>query len=341
MSTRPALTVVIPTLNRGALVGRAVESALAQRNANIEILVSDNGSTDDTPQMLSRYSDPRLRKIRHARTLSAVAHGNFLIREARGELFVGLSDDDWLEPTFCARAIGLYARHPEIRFAYSGAYFHFGDVAMPSQFGPEIESGTDFLRACFAQKREVCWCAAISRTADLRADPLPEGRIFGDMYYWTRLALRGRVGCVRAHLSHYTAYARRHINVVTVSPVPEWAREVRLLADEVASALRARIGAAEMRVFARDAARYVARSTANQFMWNSLRGASRLALVRAAWTALPQLLRFDDIVIWLRVIGGICAPNWLIEQRMIAAARRAASQRRAISEESLPAVAEP
>jgi glycosyltransferase involved in cell wall biosynthesis len=330
MSARPALTLVIPTLNRSALLGRALDSALAQRDADIEILVSDNGSTDATPQILARYADPRLRCVRHERTLSAVAHGNFLIREARGALFVGLSDDDWLEPSFCARAIDLYARHPEIRFAYSGAYFHFGDVAMPSQPGPEIESGEEFLRACFAQQREVCWCAAICRTEDLRADPLPEGRIFGDMYYWTRLALRAPVGCVRAHLSHYTAYARRHHNVVTVSPVLEWAREVRLLADEVSSGLRHRLDAQAMRTFERDAARYVARSSANQFMWNALRGASRLALARAAIDGLPYLLRFDDIVIWLRVIGGILAPNWLIEQRMLAAARRATSQRHAL-----------
>jgi glycosyltransferase involved in cell wall biosynthesis len=335
----PALTIVIPTLNRGELVGRALESALAQRDADIEVLVSDNGSSDSTPEVLARYADARLRKVRHERTLSPTAHGNFVIGAARGALFVGLSDDDWLEPGFAARAIELYRRHPALRFAYSGAFFHYGDVPMPSQLGPEIEPGDEFLRATFAQKREVCWCASICRTADLRADPLPEGRIFGDMYYWTRLALGGPVGCIRAHLSHYTAYARRHRNVVTVSPVLEWAREVRLLADEVSSGLQGRIDARAMREFRRDAGRYVARSTANQFMWNSLRGASRLALARAALQGFPLLARIDDIVIWLRVIGGICAPPWLIEQRMIAAARRATRQRHAVPESGLAAAA--
>jgi glycosyltransferase involved in cell wall biosynthesis len=341
MSAPPRLTVAIPSLNRGHLLGRALDSALAQRDADIEILVSDNGSTDSTPEVLARYEDPRLRKFRRESTVTAVAHGNFLIRQARGELFVGLSDDDWLEPGFCRRAIALYDRHPQIRFAYSGAFFHYGDAVMPSYVGPELESGEDFLRAFFAQKREVCWCASVCRTADMRAEPIPEGRIFGDMYYWTRFALRAPVGCVPAHLSHYTAYERRHRNVVTVSPVLDWAREVRLLADEVAAGLSSRLDREALRAFDNHAARFVARSTANQFMWNSLRGANRLALARAAWAALPYLLRFDDIVIWLRVIGGICAPNWLIEQRMIAAARRAASQRRAVSEENLPAVAQP
>ena len=321
------LTVVIPTLNRAQLVGRAIESALSQRRDDIEILVSDNGSTDPTPSIIERYRDPRLRTIRHGRTMSAVSHGNYLIREVRGELFVGLSDDDWIEPEFCGRAIELYDRHPEIRFAYSGALLHYAEVAMPSLLGPEVESGEDFLRAYFAQKREVCWCASVCRTADLRADPLPEGRIFGDMYYWTRLALRGPVGCIRLHLSHYTAYGSEHRNVVSVSPVLEWAREVRLVADEVSAGLRSRLAPKELRAFERDAARYVARSTANQFVWNGLRGAGRLGLARAALTALPYLSDIDNIVVWLRVFAGIVAPRWLIEQRMLAAARRNVSQR--------------
>lgn len=322
-----ALTVAIPTLNRAALVGRAIESALSQRRDDIEILVSDNGSTDGTPAVLERYRDPRLRTIRHDRTMSAAAHGNYLIREARGALFVGLSDDDWIEPEFCGRAIELYERHPEIHFAYSGAFVHYADVAVPSLLGPEVESGGDFLRACFAQKREVSWCASICRATDLRADPQPEGRIFGDMYYWTRLALRWPVGCIPLHLSHYTAYGRDHRNVVTVTPVLDWAKETRLLADEVSTGLRGRLSTEELQTFERDAARYVARSTANQFMWNALRGASRLELARSALAGLAYLSEIGNIVVWLRVFGGILAPGWLIEQRMLAAARRNARQR--------------
>ena len=329
MNWRPevALTVAIPTLNRAGLVGRAIESALAQQRDDIEILVSDNGSTDETPTVLERYVDPRLRTIRHDRTMSVAAHGNFLTREARGRLFVGLSDDDWIEPEFCGLAIEVYKRHPEIHFAYSGAFVHYADVRVPSLLGPEVENGDDFLRAYYAQQREVCWCASICRTADLRADPLPENRLFGDMFCWTRLALRYPVACIPAHVSHYTAYARLHCNVVTVTPVMEWAKETRLLADEVAAGLRDRLSPEELRTFHRYAGRYVARSTANQFMWNALRGASRTGLARSALTGLPYLNEIGNVVVWPRVFGGILAPGWLIEQCMIAAAQRNARQR--------------
>jgi glycosyltransferase involved in cell wall biosynthesis len=330
MSDREAsvsITVAIPTLNRATLVGRAIESALSQRRDDMEILVSDNGSTDGTPAILERYRDSRLRTVRHDRTMSATSHGNWLANEARGALFLGLSDDDWIEPDFCGRAVEMYERHPELRFAYSGAYVHYADIAVPSLLGPEVENGEDFLRAYFAQQREVSWCASVCRTADLRADPLPEGRLFGDMYLWTRLALRGPVGCIQFHLSHYMAYERSHQNVVTVTPVLHWAKETRLLGDEVSAGLRARLSPEEQNGLERDTARYVARSTANQFMWNGLRGASRVGLARAAVAGAKYLNDVGNVVVWLRVLGGILAPAWLIERRMLAAARRNAMQR--------------
>ena len=147
------------------------------------------------------------------------------------------------------------------------------------------------------------------------------------MYYWTRLALLGPVGCIPFHLSHYTAYERGHRNVVTVTPVLDWAKETRLLADEVSAGLRPRLSPKELRTFEGDAARYVARSTANQFMWNGLRGVSRVGLARSALAGLPFLSEIGNIVVWPRVLGGILAPAWLIEQRMLAAARRNARQR--------------
>lgn len=97
---RPRLTIAIPTFNRADLLGRAIESALAQTSREIEILVSDNGSVDDTPAVIARYAGRGLRTFRHEKTMSAARNGEFLINQAQGEFFVGLSDDDFLLPEF-------------------------------------------------------------------------------------------------------------------------------------------------------------------------------------------------------------------------------------------------
>jgi glycosyltransferase involved in cell wall biosynthesis len=73
------LTIAIPTVNRDYCVGRAIESALAQTSPAVEIIVSNNGSTDRTREILDRYTDPRLRVFHHPSTMPVSAHCNFIM----------------------------------------------------------------------------------------------------------------------------------------------------------------------------------------------------------------------------------------------------------------------
>ncbi len=325
--SRPALTIVIPTLNRAALVARAVESALAQTATEIEIIVSDNGSTDDTPKVLSRYRDPRLRHVRHERTMSASVHGNLLVEQATGEFFLGLSDDDYIEPDFARRVLDLFARKRELAFAYTGCHIHHGNVGVRSATGPEVERGTDFIAAFFAGKREVCWCACVTRVSALRAiGPIPEGRIFGDMFYWTKLAFQGDVGCVATPLAHYTFMTTD--NLSSGVPVRGWAQETRLLADEVLAAYdNTGENSCEKSSLRRACIRFVARSTANQFIWNAIRGSSRCALIGTLPDCLPYVA--GDPSVWPRIVSALLLPRRLLKRLIIgAAARRSALRSR-------------
>jgi cellulose synthase/poly-beta-1,6-N-acetylglucosamine synthase-like glycosyltransferase len=81
--TAPRLTIAIPTINRAQLLGRAIESALAQTSPDVETIVSDNGSTDETPAVIERYAGRGLRTFRHPSTMSAAKHGHFLMEQAR------------------------------------------------------------------------------------------------------------------------------------------------------------------------------------------------------------------------------------------------------------------
>src|ERR1039458_2300093 len=157
----PRLTIAILTYNRADLVGRAIESALAQSYADIEILVSNNASSDSTPSVLARYSDPRLRTFCHESTMPLPRHGQFLIEQARGEFILGLSDDDFLEPDFVAEVLAAFDRNPEAAFVYTGCAVHYEDIQVPALVGPPLESGEDFLANHYAGRREICLCATV------------------------------------------------------------------------------------------------------------------------------------------------------------------------------------
>lgn len=98
----PLISIGIPTYNRaGSYLKSALESALAQTYPNLQILVSDNCSSDDTEKLVRSYSsDTRLHYHRHDDNIGANANFNFCLDSAIGEYFLLLHDDDLIDPDF-------------------------------------------------------------------------------------------------------------------------------------------------------------------------------------------------------------------------------------------------
>jgi glycosyltransferase involved in cell wall biosynthesis len=326
---KPRLTIAIPTLNRAGLLGRAIESAMAQTSLEVEIIVSDNGSTDDTPAVIERYADGGLRAFRHPATIPATKHGQFLVEQARGEFFLGLSDDDFLEPEFAAEVLALFDRHPELSFAYTGCAVHYEDCLVPAVVGPPVETGASFLAAHYDGQREVSWCACVTRVRDLlELGPQPDGCIIGDMFYWTKLAFRGPVGCVPRVLSHYVLLRPQNDNMSHGTPPAVWARESETLANEVIEASRrAGADADYLSHLQRDCRRHIGRSTANQFVWTRLRGTSR----KQAWSwigdCLPYLSLSSNPVLLSRLAAALLLPREPLRRLLLSGAIKLAETR--------------
>ena len=116
--TSRSVSVVIPTYNRAALLGRAVESALAQTMAPLEILIVDDGSTDDTRAVCAQWSAP----VRYIATPNGgVAKArNVGIAEARGEWVALLDSDDEWEPDKLAAQCAVLDAASEARWCITG-----------------------------------------------------------------------------------------------------------------------------------------------------------------------------------------------------------------------------
>ena len=102
------ISVLMLTYNREALVGRAIESILAQTYRDFEFIIVDNGSTDRSGAVAEEYAarDSRIRVIHRARG-NIGAGRNTALDAARGEYLTFLDDDDWAEPDFLAFLLEL------------------------------------------------------------------------------------------------------------------------------------------------------------------------------------------------------------------------------------------
>jgi len=124
-SGAPRVSVVMPTYNQAPFLEQAVESILIQTLPDFEFLIVDDGSTDDTPAILARLSDPRVHVIRQTnQRLPRALNAGF--RVAHGEYVTWVSSDNQHAPTFLEELAGALDAYPDADFAYSA--FHWMDA---------------------------------------------------------------------------------------------------------------------------------------------------------------------------------------------------------------------
>jgi len=122
----PLISVVIPLYNKEKYVRRAVDSVLAQSFRNFELIVVNDGSTDNSPAIVRQYSDPRIRLIdQENRGVSAARNRG--IRDAQGELIAFLDADDEWKSTFLETIKKLAANYPS-----AGLYVTSYRIVMPN-----------------------------------------------------------------------------------------------------------------------------------------------------------------------------------------------------------------
>jgi glycosyltransferase involved in cell wall biosynthesis len=112
-----SISVVIPTFNRADLLGFTLDAVLAQTHSANEIIVVDDGSTDATEAVLSRYA-ARVRPIRITNA-GSVAARNVGLRAATGRLVAFCDSDDLWQPRFLEVMAGLWQTEPALKAAYA------------------------------------------------------------------------------------------------------------------------------------------------------------------------------------------------------------------------------
>ena len=192
----PLISVGLPTFNRAGSLERAIESVLAQDYANIELVISDNASSDDTQALCADCCgrDKRIKYIHQA--VNRGAHANFLtvLNESHGEYFMWLGDDDWLHKSYISRCSEkLIARH-DMSLVCGIAKYYDGDRLAFNGVRIDLlqDSPTERVLAFYRQVSDNGTFYGIVRRELLLANPMQKS-LGSDWRLIAALALKGKI----------------------------------------------------------------------------------------------------------------------------------------------------
>ncbi|SRR5581483_3723166 len=198
-TTAPLVTIGLPVYNGARTLGEALDSLLAQTYPGFELVLSDNGSTDETESMCRRYAarDERIRYCRSDRNRGAAWNFRRVVELARGSYFKWAAHDDLCASRFLECCVGVLEREPSVVLCYPKT------MVIDEQGAPVRES----IQACALRSarashrlRQVLEGLGLSdpmfgvtRTEVLRSTPLIGPFPGSDTVLLAELALRGEV----------------------------------------------------------------------------------------------------------------------------------------------------
>jgi len=140
MHSNPLVSVVIASYNRASLIARAIASVLNQKYRNLEIVIVDDGSTDNTSQVALSFNDERIKIFSHEKNKGLAASRNTGIKNSNGEFVTFLDDDDEWLPEKIQRQLEVFqGLNIAIGLVFINGYSEAeGRMFIPGQNGSEV-----------------------------------------------------------------------------------------------------------------------------------------------------------------------------------------------------------
>jgi glycosyltransferase involved in cell wall biosynthesis len=236
--TLPLVTIAIPTYNRADryLLKQAVECSVSQTYQNVEIIVSDNCSTDNTKEVVKSFNDPRIRYFRHDQNIGMYRNENFCVEKARGDFFLLLCDDDMIDNDLvdvCMRAANY---DTNVGVILTGTRVINGDGVVLREDTNKAGglSTADFFLAWFEHKVPLYLCSTLYNTKRLKeiGGFRSKKNLYEDDVALVQLAAKyGRVDVQAVKAS----FRKHSENFGTTAKISDWCEDSLYLLDVMCS----------------------------------------------------------------------------------------------------------
>jgi glycosyltransferase involved in cell wall biosynthesis len=222
----PLVSFVVPCYNYGRFLPDCLNGILRQQDErNFEIIALDDGSSDDTQEVLRSFADPRLEIVTHGRNLGHVATVNEGLSRARGTFVARLDPDDRYRPDFLVQTLEKFRQFPEVGLVY-------GDAAVIDELGnintdrsDRVHGGADYKGNEFVRllkENFICAPTAIARREVWqKALPIPDGLAFNDWYFNLMFAREFDFYYLNRVLADYRVHAANHHSKIVVDGTEE------------------------------------------------------------------------------------------------------------------------
>lgn len=220
----PRVSVFIPTYNRAMLLPHAIRSVLEQTFDDLRLVISDNASEDETPEVVASFDDPRIEYVRQPANLGLLGNQNWFLTRVETDFALILGDDDMLYPTLLERAVAEFDRLSRAGVVHTAfdVIDERGEVLLEDAnwtYGLEhdcVESAAKFIRESMRWSCRICASTALMRTSALPTEGMVEKDFPAiDFGLWLRMAAAGwefaflseTLGAYRIHgLAHSAAF---------------------------------------------------------------------------------------------------------------------------------------
>jgi glycosyltransferase involved in cell wall biosynthesis len=216
---QPAVSVVIKAYEHAQYVAQSIGSVLEQSFQDFEIVITDDASTDATPEIVRSFKDPRIRFVRFERNRGISQTMNVTVARARGEFIAILNSDDFALPGRLETQVAFLRGHPEVGAVFSVPR-QVGETGEPVEglgslfdfpFGEPNPPRQAWLRRFFFRGNSLCAPSAMVRRAVFReiGDDDPRYSNLQDYDRWIRLLEKHEIFVMTEELTAFRVRANQ------------------------------------------------------------------------------------------------------------------------------------